>query len=311
MKSIIFILTLSTLTLNLFSQGNYVFENGIFDYLNKNKKAKKHNIKSISYYSNFIDSLDQGECIKKDIYNSTGNIIKEEYFPNSNKSNERNTFIYDANDNLNEMHGGISGTFGGSSIFKLDYYNTMNLKSIIRTPLNNNSESDTLIYFYTNAGLFDYKTYGKLKTFIRYNSCGKIEYIETLPLSFETIKLNENGCVIYSEIEMGDELIGKEKSFHQRTDNSNCQNLTDYTQYYFGDEWKITSDSNQYDSNSKLVKITSNYCRAKTKTKCLKKNEVHNTYEYIYNSTGLIVFEKVYNKKGKLTSNYFYDYKFH
>lgn len=300
------------MTLNTFSQGNYVFENSVFEYLKKNETAKKYSIKSISYYPNFLDSINKGKCAKQETYTSKGNLIKVEFLPESNKPQENNNFIYDNQDNLKEIHGGVSGSFG-SNIFILDYYDNNKLKSLIRKGINGNSSSDTMSYYYTNKGLFDYKIWSDNKSskiYIRYNKCDEIEYVETLPYKTESIQLDSNGCVIYTEIEMGDDLIGKEKSFHRRTYNSNCQNLTDYTQYYFGDDWKITSETSEFDNNSRLIKVTSKYCSAKTKDKCLKKFRVDSIYKYEYDSKGLRIFWKEYDKKEELKSISFRKYEF-
>ena len=314
MKLIVTILFFSILTLSVFSQGNYVIENDAFKYIKKNRKAKKYKIKTISYYPNYVDSLNKGKCEKREIYNLKGNIISEINFPDSKNPSENKIFIYDSLDNLIEIHRYLTKDNNYSEIIYLGYYPTNQLKSMSWLYTKSNSNNDTLLYYYTEDGFYDYKVWSNSKSkrmYIRYNKCNEIEYIETLPTKPESIKLDSNKCIIFGEVELGDDLIGKEKSFFKRTYNSKCKNLTDYTQYFFGNEWLISSHTNTFNEKSELIKVVNSRCEAKSKEKCLKKFEIYSIYKIEYNSKGLEILSKEYDKKEKLKSIYYTDYVFY
>lgn len=296
-------------TLNLFSQGNYVFEKDVFDFIYKIETAKRHRIKTINYYPDYKDSLNKGECKKMELYDSTGILIKEVYYPNSKKEYFKNTFEYDNSGRLKIIYNYLTSDDTPFSIIHLDYYYSSQLKSIVKIIVKSNHIPDTLLYYYTPEGRFDYKLRSfnrSLKIYIRYNKCNKIEYIESMPFKEGTIQLDSNDCIVFVRMET----IESDMEYHKRVNNDNCQNVSDYGVYKSGPKWSIYFTINEYDTSQRLLRTIDKKSQANTMAKCENKLEVSSVHEFEYNDRGLQIFHKIKNGKGKLTKIIFTEYKY-
>jgi len=308
MKPIFLTLICTFITLSLYSQGNYVFENVTFDYMKKIEIAKKHRIKSISYYPNYKDSLKKGKCEKKEIYDTTGILLKAVYSPNTKKEYKKYSFVYDKNNRLIELNYFFSKRDKVPfRIILLDYYQTGQLKSMTEKYPHGKSNPDTLFYYYTEGGRYEYKVWGKNpdhKMYIRYNKCNKIEYVETRPYKNGSIQLDSNGCMTYVEIEKGED-------FDRYTYNDNCQVTSNYGVYNFGKEWNIWHKTYEYNTNNFLIRIISKESQAKTKAKCEENLKVKSIIEIEYNNKGLRIFTKTKNETGKIIANAYIEYEYY
>jgi len=237
MKSIIQTLIYILCSLTILAQGNYDFENEVFKFIKKNETAQKHGIKTISYYPSYKDSLNKGKCGKIETYDSAGTLSQVLISPNSKKEYKNYSFVYDNDKKLKEVWYYLPKWKGPFHIIHLDYYPSNQLKSMTKNIINsNNPRPDTLFYYYTKEGRYDYKEWNynrSNKMFIRYNKCNEIEYIDEFPLKAESIELDSNGCIIFTE-------LGIDKSYLRRIYNTNCQNLTEYFQYNFGKSFQVS-----------------------------------------------------------------------
>ncbi len=311
-RVLMLILLIDGLIPTAYAQGTYKFENEALDIIAQNKKAKTYAIKMIRYYSGFVDSVNKGTCTKKEIYGADGNLVEEIEYPNSNKEKQTRRFVYDGN-NLIEIHRTLKKRNGASRIIYIGYDSLDRLKSMHQRFTANNSSSDTVFYYYAADGRYDYKTWGRddnHKMFIRYNACGKIEYVESFPLDHTTIKLDSNNCVCYVELYSGEHPNKNDISFHRRTCTEQCKTLTYYTQYAYHNDWMISTDTNQYNTDFLLARNTYAFCRAKTKKKCLRKFRVARITEYEYDSNGLLLFAREYDRNNKLTTTHYREYEY-
>ena len=310
MKSLLLIISMSAiLGFNLFSQGNYVFEAEAFELIDKIATAKKYGIKTIHYYPNYISPQNKGECERKESYGLTGNLLEEIYFPGSKKEYLKNTFTYDNNGRIKEIYGYLLKKKEPFSVVHLDYYQSNQLKSMAEKIIKSDKVPDTILYYYTIVGRFDYKVWShnrSVKAYIRYNKCNEIEYVAGPPYRTESIQLDDNDCVIFAEIE-----AGEDESYHKRINNNNCQNVSDYAVYQFRKEWNIYSTMREYDTNNRPIKIINKECRARSKATCENQLKITSIDEIEYNNNGLIIFLQIKNEKGRIKKNIYTEYEYY
>lgn len=312
MKKISLLITILIIfTLNLFSQANYVFERDIFKLIKKIETAKKFKIKTINTYSNYKDSLNKGKCKIMESYDSTGNLIKRVYTYPYSKTFYISTFVYDKNGRLVEV---CYYYFKSNEPYLkryLDYYENNQVKSITQKYTKSNTQSDTLFYYYSKDGRYDYKVWGKspnFKKYIHYNKCNQIEYVESFPFKKDRIQLDSNDCLIFMGTEKFEDLLENEMFYIKRINDNNCQNLSYYSVDNCGKDWSIYSSTNEYDTNNKLLRSTFKESHAKTLTKCENKLKINSVHEYKYNDKGLEIFHKTTNEKGKLENIVYTEY---
>lgn len=311
MRSIIIISTILISVVSLYSQGNNIFENEAFEYIQKIETAQKNRIKTINYYPNYEDSMNKGECEKLELYDSNGILLKEIYYPNSKKEYFENAFEYNTNGKLKTIYHYLSNAKTPFSAIHLDYNHYQQLKSMTKEIIKGNIEPDTLFYFYTIEGRFDYKVWShnrNMKINVHYNKCNRIEYIEGLPYKQGSIQLDSNDCIIFGEIETGENK--GDIDYFKRINNNNCQIISEFSGFKIGKEWNIHVATYEYDMNHRILRIIYKAAQAKTMSKCVNKLKVKSVHEFEYNNKGLQIFHKTKNGKGNLTKNLYIEYTY-
>jgi hypothetical protein len=300
---------------SVLSQGKYgTLESTVLNIKESNKIAKSLKIKSISRYNNYKDSLNKGECLTKNIYNDKGLVIKTISSPESKKQYIGRRLSYDSYNNLIEIKNySISDSIQPIGTIQIIYDNLNRFTAISRLT-NRTGYCDTTLYFYSNDNKLSYKllknnTTHKIK--IKYNDCGKIEYVENLPIDINTIQLNDNNCLTYYQTDLGDNKETYEKESYLISYNSNCQPMTTYSEVFFRRHYQVGNDTILYNNESKKIKHIFYGSSATSKKKCLKRISFLGFSEYEYNNFGLLLYRRDYSASNTIESIYFKEYEYH
>lgn len=293
-------------------QGVYLNENEIFDYVEKNEIAKKHKIKSIKEYPDYKIEESKGNCKKEDVYDSNGNIIKETMYPNTKEEYVKHAFIYNEN-RLVEIREFYKDEDEPNHYYFINYNTKNQITSITSQHKNEVNNATVINYFYTEDGKFDYsqRVGATFKNKIHYNKCGRIEYVESLSITEESIKLDSNDCIIYYEPFHEYEYKEGEEDYVKRIMNNNCETKTYFSRRRRYKYWIIQTQENTYNESGQFIEAVYSKRKARLNMTYFKKYERYYHTEYEYNDKGLQTSAKFFNLKNELDRNYYTEYNYY